>query len=132
MAERELRGIAIPRHDTAINWAKAINFVPKQGELIVYDADTLSEYPTTLTVGDTTYNVSDLGVDITPSTVARFKFGDGTKTVAHLPYVTTSGVNYTLATEDDVILILASLNEVQPLVQGNSILTANDGSLLAI
>ena len=25
------------KHDTAANWAKAVNFVPKKGEVIIYD-----------------------------------------------------------------------------------------------
>ena len=32
------------KHDTAENWAKATNFIPKAGELIIYDADETNEY----------------------------------------------------------------------------------------
>lgn len=71
----------IQKHDTAANWAAAANFVPKQGELIVYEADATTPYP-------------------------RFKVGNGTANISTLPfsdaqyvldkdlssYVTVSGV----------------------------------------
>lgn len=45
------------KHDTSANWAKAVNFVPKQGEVIIYD-------------------------DMDPP----FKVGDGVHTVNELPF----------------------------------------------
>lgn len=30
MATKQVKGVIVPRHDTALNWAKAINFVPKK------------------------------------------------------------------------------------------------------
>ena len=27
------------KHDTETNWNKAVNFIPKAGEMIIYDAD---------------------------------------------------------------------------------------------
>lgn len=45
------------KHDTAANWAKAVNFVPKKGEVIIYD-------------------------DMDPP----FKIGDGIHTVNELPF----------------------------------------------
>jgi hypothetical protein len=61
MAEKELSSRIIHKHDSAANWAKATNFIPKQGELIVYDKDT--EY-----------------------TYERFKIGDGVTGVNQLPF----------------------------------------------
>ena len=45
------------KHDTAANWAKAVNFIPQKGEVIVYD-------------------------DVDPP----FKIGDGIHTVNELPF----------------------------------------------
>lgn len=39
ISQKKLRGVIVPRHDTAINWAKATKFVPRDGELIVFTAD---------------------------------------------------------------------------------------------
>ena len=62
MAEKVLSSRIIHKHDVAANWSKATNFVPKQGELIVYDIDA-----------DYVYE--------------RIKIGDGTKNVNALPFV---------------------------------------------
>jgi hypothetical protein len=61
MAERELSSRIIHKHDSAENWAKATNFIPKQGELIVYDRDSNYSYE-------------------------RFKIGDGITGVNTLPF----------------------------------------------
>ena len=37
--EKTLNSRIIHKHDTESNWLKATNFIPKQGELIVYDVD---------------------------------------------------------------------------------------------
>ena len=58
----------VHKHDTAENWAKAVNFVPKAGELIIYDADANNVYP-------------------------RVKIGDGAKTVGELPFVDEQKAN---------------------------------------
>ncbi len=64
------------KHDLEVNWLKAVNFIPMQGELIIYDAEvdasgkTLS-LPTSRT---------------TPYTYERFKIGDGKNTVSNLPF----------------------------------------------
>ena len=36
---KQVKGPTIPRHDIAKNWAKAVNFVPRKGELIVYEKE---------------------------------------------------------------------------------------------
>ena len=50
------------KHDIEVNWEKAINFIPKKGELIVYDPDE-------------NYNYS------------RVKIGDGISTANELPFI---------------------------------------------
>ena len=54
------------KHDVAANWAKATNFVPQKGEIIIYDAE---------------YNASG-----SETQAVRFKIGDGTRTVNNLPF----------------------------------------------
>ena len=63
----------INKHDTEANWNKASGFIPKQGEIIVYDVDSSHTYE-------------------------RIKIGDGVTTVTSLPFslehthtVTTTG-----------------------------------------
>lgn len=54
------------KHDVAANWAKATNFIPKKGEIIIYEAE---------------YNASG-----EETQAVRFKIGDGSKTVGALPF----------------------------------------------
>ena len=49
----------IHKHDTAENWAKAINFIPRQGEIIVYDIDGDNDSEK-IKIGDGITNVNDL------------------------------------------------------------------------
>lgn len=62
MSEKFLNSRIINKHDSADNWSKATNFVPKQGELIVYDIDDNYNYE-------------------------RIKIGDGVQNVNVLPFV---------------------------------------------
>lgn len=68
MSEKTFNTRIVHKHDTAENWAKATNFIPKAGELIIYDADETNEY-------------------------ARVKIGDGEKTVGDLPFIDESKAN---------------------------------------
>lgn len=61
MAEKNIKARIIHKHDTAENWAKATSFIPKQGEIIVYDIDADYSYE-------------------------RFKIGDGVQNVNALPF----------------------------------------------
>lgn len=62
MAEKNIKTRIIHKHDTEENWNKATNFIPKQGEIIVYDIDSSHSYE-------------------------RIKVGDGTTNVISLPFV---------------------------------------------
>lgn len=90
MSTKQIKGVIIPRHDIAKNWAKAVNFIPKDSELIVYKSDE-DTYDTTVTINGTTYPVQS-------SDKIRFKFGDGVSNVNALPFVETGssvgGVTY--------------------------------------
>ena len=61
MIEKEIKSRIIHKHDTEENWLKAVNFIPKKGELIIYDIDTSHDYE-------------------------RFKIGDGITLVSALPF----------------------------------------------
>ena len=61
MAEKNISSRIIHKHDIEANWLKAVNFIPKQGELIVYDIDSTHDYE-------------------------RIKIGDGTTVVISLPF----------------------------------------------
>jgi len=62
MAEKSLNSRIINKHDVEANWIKATNFIPKQGETIVYDIDENYDYE-------------------------RLKIGDGVTLVSNLPFV---------------------------------------------
>ena len=61
MTEKNIKSRIVHKHDVESNWNLATNFIPKQGELIVYDKDETHSYE-------------------------RFKIGDGTTTVGNLPF----------------------------------------------
>lgn len=61
MIEKEIKSRIIHKHDTEENWLKAVNFIPKKGELIIYDIDISYSYE-------------------------RFKIGDGITLVSALPF----------------------------------------------
>ena len=60
----------INKHDIEANWLKAVNFTPKKGEIIIYDADENYEYQR-MKIGDGTTLVSDLPFFIEPMTIAE-------------------------------------------------------------
>ena len=69
MAEKTIKSRIVHKHDSETNWNRATNFVPKQGELIIYDTDTNHSYAR-VKIGDGTTNVSllpffDINVDST-------------------------------------------------------------------
>lgn len=87
------------KHDTKENWEKAINFIPKPGEVIIYDIDE-------------------------NNTNARFKVGDGSTTVNNLPFTDlntatkteleelASNVAYINAEDNETIVDSSSLEKI--------------------
>lgn len=65
MAGKQINARVITKHDKEENWNKATNFIPKLGELIVYEPDINF---------------------LTP----RIKVGDGLSTIKTLPFITDS------------------------------------------
>ena len=70
MAEKIMKTRIIHKHDTEENWNKATNFIPKQGEIIVYDVDATHVYE-------------------------RFKIGDGVTNVNSLPFTIMESIKTT-------------------------------------
>ena len=64
--EKKINSRIQQKHDVAANWAKATNFIPQKGEIIIYDAE---------------YNASG-----SETQAVRFKIGDGNRTVNNLPF----------------------------------------------
>lgn len=62
MAEKTLNARIQMKTDTEANWLNVTNFIPKKGEIIIYEADTTHNYQ-------------------------RVKIGNGTKKVNELPFV---------------------------------------------
>ena len=90
MAEKQVRTRIINKHDTEANWDKATNFIPKQGELIVYDIDSSHSYE-------------------------RFKIGDGTTTISNLPFAVNKdlfeagdNISITKASDSEKVTISAT------------------------
>ena len=63
--EKQLLGRIIHKHDIEESWNKATGFIPKQGEIIVYDIDENYNYE-------------------------RFKIGDGNTSIINLPFQKTN------------------------------------------
>ena len=68
MAEKNIKSRIVHKHDVELNWNKATNFIPKQGEIIVYDIDSNHNYE-------------------------RIKIGDGATNVNNLPFVISTLTN---------------------------------------
>lgn len=59
MAEKRIIGRAVQKHDIEANWLKATNFIPMQGEMIIYDIDANHSYER-IKIGDGVQNVNTL------------------------------------------------------------------------
>ena len=68
---KEIASRIVLKHDTEANWNNASSFIPKQGEVIVYDIDDVYYYE-------------------------RVKIGDGVTTVTNLPFYLIDEVKDTL------------------------------------
>lgn len=59
MTEKNIKSRITHKHDTEANWQLAVNFIPKQGEIIVYDVDKNYSY-SRFKIGNGILNVNDL------------------------------------------------------------------------
>jgi hypothetical protein len=87
------------KHDLEVNWLKAENFVPMQGELIVYDIEVDVD-GNTLTDNNGLLMLPEGRAK--PYTYERFKIGDGIKTVTDLPFIVDEAVG-NIGTDNDII-----------------------------
>ena len=122
MNEKMFNTRIIHKHDSEANWNKAVNFIPIQGEIIVYDIDE-------------TYNYE------------RVKIGDGIRKVNDLPFVDVQSdwnqsdstqidfiKNKPLEeTEDDAMEMLAEMGIIEPVInEDGAIYTDENGAILTI
>lgn len=85
MAEKSLSTRLIMKHDNATNWAKAISFTPKDGEIIVYSFS---------------------------SGQPRIKIGDGATTVGNLAFVDKVYADHVAATNIHYAVSVDTANEL--------------------
>ena len=110
------------KHDSEANWNKAVNFIPIQGEIIVYDIDEIYNYE-------------------------RVKIGDGIRKVNDLPFVDVQSdwnqsdstqidliKNKPLEeTEDEAMEMLAEMGIIEPVInEDGAIYTDENGAILTI
>lgn len=104
MSEKVFNTRVVHKHDTEENWNKAINFIPKQSELIVYDIDSSHTKP-------------------------RIKIGDGSTNVINLPFYVEvdSALNATSSNPVENQAINTALNNKQatPFTGNTSSITPN-------
>lgn len=85
MAEKTLSTRLIMKHDNADHWARALNFTPKDGEIIVYSFS---------------------------SGQPRIKIGDGATTVGNLAFVDKVYADHVAATNIHYIVSVDTANEL--------------------
>lgn len=100
MSEKIFNSRIVHKHDVEANWLKAVNFTPKQGEIIVYDIDDAHNYE-------------------------RFKIGDGNTLVSELPFYDDALKEY-VDSKIDVELSDTSENAVQNRVVSAAISNLSD------
>lgn len=105
--EKEMKARIVHKHDIEANWNKAVNFIPMQGEIIVYDIDENYNYE-------------------------RIKIGDGQTVVANLPFTVSAAVDisdvgiYYIATEDPDYPLIADAEADNTLAMQNLIKKVHD------
>lgn len=75
MAERQINSRIQQKKDIEANWNKAVNFVPKNGEIIIYGIDQNTSYE-------------------------RMKIGDGVTPVTQLPFFSSQAQIIVWGAED--------------------------------
>ena len=110
------------KHDIEANWNKAVNFIPIQGEIIVYDIDETYNYER-VKIGDGTTKINDLPfIDIQ----ADWNQSDSTRT----DFIKNKPVEMT---EDDAFNMLVELSVIVPVVnEDGAIYTDENGAILTI
>ena len=99
MSEKNFKTRVVNKHDTETNWNKATNFIPKAGEVIIYDPDT-------------------------SHTKHRIKIGDGTTAVTDLSFIADSANNIPMSSTDSTT-IKTKLDSVETSVEDLQILVVS-------
>ena len=122
MNEKMFNTRIIHKHDIEANWNKAVNFIPMQGEIIVYDIDETYNYER-VKIGDGTTKINDLPfIDIQ----ADWNQSDSTRT----DFIKNKPVEMT---EDDAFNMLVELSVIAPVVnEDGAIYTDENGAILTI
>ena len=80
MADKSLNFRTIQLHDTQANWDNFSSFIPRRGELVIYDVDETHE-------------------------VERFKIGDGVSSIAELPFNVEKSIRDFLNSRTEIFYI---------------------------
>ena len=91
------------KNDTEANWNKAVNFIPKQGEIIIYSADDSHPY-------------------------SRLKVGNGETGVISLPFIDAGTINGEVL--KDVIITGANRYSFPLVGQNNKLYVALDKNVI--
>ena len=86
MAEKIMKTRVVQKHDTEENWNKATNFIPKKGEVIIYDPDSIHLY-SRQKVGDGTKNINEL-----PFLGATVETADSSESLSKIQYTAESAI----------------------------------------
>lgn len=114
--EKQLNARIPQKIDTEANWLKAVNFIPKNGEIIVYAPDENYDTP-------------------------RMKIGDGVTKVNDLPFMTNqsdwnqsdeNAIDYikNKPTEEEAFELLTELNFIEPIANSNGSLFVDNNNAL--
>ena len=122
MNEKMFNTRIIHKHDSEANWNKAVNFIPIQGEIIVYDIDENYNYER-VKIGDGIRKVNDLPfVDVQ----SDWNQSDSTQ----IDFIKNKPVEMT---EDDAFNMLVELSVIVPVVnEDGTIYTDENGAILTI
>lgn len=71
MGSKAINTRIVNKHDIKAHWDLAVNFIPKQGELIIYD----NKY------------IDEMGNEVVVAETVRYKLGDGSTNVIDLPFI---------------------------------------------
>ena len=130
MTEKNLKVRIINKHDTEANWNKATNFIPKQGELIIYEADSTHSY-VRVKIGDGSTLVAQLPFMAEPQLRTTITLPASAWAGTVSPYsqiVSVSGV--TANSKIDLQLTAIQLTELQSL--GIALMTENDDGVVTV
>jgi len=127
METKQVYGRIQHKHDIEANWEKAVNFVPKIGELIVYDSDE-NHSKQRLKIGDSVTNVNLLpftGIGQQTASGGEI-FGDYENNLAISEYTRAAGENTSAGVTGYYIYSIDFENKILKLTKEYPFLTIDD------